>query len=273
MLAEVYTEEARRAKYEENPAAYRTADLIAYTVSVNLTGVSGEEAMRAEYLRAEARAARIAASTSEAEFIAAVRADLQGEQPSLTARSLDARVDGTYFYYVSPAESGLAAEWVHKSGRTAGETAVLGETGYYTVVYCLSAPRLAEDYPAKADYLFLPYADYRTENEAVTAAEALRGQLENGTGGASSFAALSRGGADKPVCDYLLSPERQVGDTAVILGYRGVYVLCYQGKADLPLWELQVAATLQAEEYAAMERASGLSAEGDLVLPSLVPTL
>lgn len=284
-----YTEADRRAKYEQDPAAYRVSDVIAYSVCVDLTGISGEDAMRAEYLRAEARAKQIAAAASEGAFLAAVEADMRAENASLSQREVSSALNKAYVYHVPATAQSMVGSWVNEAGRQAGDTAVLGETGYYTVVYCVAAPRLVESHRADAQYVLVPYAAYLTEAQAEEKAGAILNEFLTGTQSSAAFAALAdlhsqtayglfssvtHGDADKPLSEWLLADARRAGDTAVIAASEGYYVLHYTGCAPLPLWEEMVADALREADYRTLLAASGITVnERACVLPALVPAV
>ncbi|MBQ8350552.1 MAG: hypothetical protein IJY20_00720 [Clostridia bacterium] len=285
----IYTAEERRERYEQNPAAYQVADVIAYSVKVDLTGVSGEDAMRAEYLRAENRAKQIAAATDEAAFLAAIEADLRREKPSLSERGIATHLDAAYLYHIPYAAQGLAETWVNEVGRLAGDTAVLGETGDYTVVYCLAAPRRVESCRVSAQYILVPYADHMTEALAQAAADdILASFLEDepsserfadlvaryGTTTDSLFSAVTNGDVEKPLGDWLLADAREVGDTAVLAASDGYYILYYTARSPLPLWEEMVADSLREEDYRLLLAESGVTVhEKACVVPAIVPAI
>jgi hypothetical protein len=284
-----YTAAERQAQFEKDPRAYYMADLLVYTVKVDLDGVSGETAMREEYHRAEQRAQAIAAATDASAFLAAIEADLRAENPGLTEKTLAARVEDAYQYHIPAAATGLAAAWAHEDGRKTGETAVLGETGNYTVVFCLAAPRLVESHAANAQYILLPYSAYMTDQLAKERADAImdefaRGEQSGeafallteryGTTDSSSFIAVTYGEVDRALCSWLVGGLQQVGDSTVIAGREGYYVLYHEGYAALPIWEELVADALREEEYRSMLAESGVTVyDNACAVPSLVPSI
>lgn len=262
---------------------------MAYTIKVDLSSLEGEAETRAEFLRAEARAKQIAAAGSEAAFLAAAEADLQAEQPGLSARALASALDAMYVYHIPTAAQGLAARWVNADGRQAGDTAVLGETGNYTVVFCLAAPHPSSVYRVNAQYAYFPYQSYMTEAQAAAAAEDLLSDFRAGGQSSTSFAALAAahatedgnrftsvtyGDVERPLCPWLMAEGRKAGDTAAIAGHTGYYVLYFEGRSSLPLWEELVVDALQEEEYRTLLAAGGVTVyESGCVLPSFVPAL
>jgi hypothetical protein len=285
--AEIYTAEKRFEKYEQNPHAYRMADVISYAVSVDLAGISGEEAMRAEFLRAETRAKQIAAAVGEGAFLAAIEADMREENPSLSDREVKAALQKAYVYHIPAAAQGHAGTWVNEAGRKAGDTAVLGETGYYTVVYCVAAPRLVEGYRADAQYIFVPYTDHLTEAQTKETADSILAEFLDGAKSGASFSVLAErhskaaehlfsavtyGDVDRPLADWLTDSARKAGDTAVIAGFEGYYVLHYTARAPLPLWEELVTDALREDDYRRYLSESGVTVyESACVVSSLVP--
>ena len=282
-----YTAAERQAWFEKDPRAYYMADLLVYTVKVDLTGVSGETAMREEYRRAEQRAQAIAAATDASAFLAAIKEDLRAENPALTEKTLAARVEDAYQYHIPAAATGPAAAWAHENGRQTGDTAALGETGNYTVVFCLAAPRLVESYAANAQYILVPYSAYMTEELAKEQAHAIMDEFargpqssaaftllaeEYGTTESSAFTAVTYGEVDRLLCSWLVGGLQQAGDSTVIAGREGYYVLYHEGYAALPLWEELVADSLREEEYRSMLKESGVTVyDCACTVPALVP--
>lgn len=288
VLAEkTYTEEERMALYAQDPGAYQTGDVIAYSVKVNLPQGGGEDEVRAAYLAAESRANAIAAARDEQAFRAALTADLQEAYPSYTARKISARVDDAYIYHIPAAATGLVEDWLHTDGRADGDTAVLGETGNYTVVFCLAAPREVTYHRASAQYILLPYANYHTEVQAEEAAEALLSEFlsgaqtaeafatlaaEHGSTGSSVFSSVTYGDLEKPLCDWLMAEGRTVGEVAVLAGQEGYYLLRYAETSPLPFWQELVANALQEAEYRTLLEASGVTVyENACTVPAIVP--
>ena len=283
--AETYTEEERMALYATRPDDFKTGDVIAYSIKVDMAGLTGEAAIREAYQQAEARAQTLAAAGSEEAFCAAMAADLQAQNPGYTARTVARRVDEAYIYHIPAAATGLAEDWLNEPGRQAGDTAVLGATGDYTVVYCLNAPREVTYHRASARYILLPYAAYQTDALAREAADGLLTDFLAGAPSAKDFEALALqhtaaagialervayGDIEKPLCDWLTDEARGAGDTAVIAGVEGYYILYYTEKAPLPLWQELIADALREADYRVMLQESGLTVyENACTVPAL----
>lgn len=251
--------------------------------------LEGEAETRAEFLRAETRAKQIAAAGSESAFLAAAEADLLAEDPHLSARALAEALDAMYVYHIPTAAQGLVAQWVNTDGRQTGDTAVLGATGDYTVVFCLAAPHPSTVHRVSAQYAYFPYQSYMTEAQAAAAAEALLLDFRSGGQSSASFATLAEayatadgnrfasvtyGDVERPLCTWLMDEGREAGDTVVLAGHTGYYVLYFEGRSSLPLWEELVVDALQEEEYRTLLAAGNVTVyESGCVLPSFVPAL
>lgn len=269
-----YTKEERDAVYAENPAAFRTVDYLAYEIRVTLPeGASFDEA-RELYHAAEQRAQALAACGSEAAFLAAVSDDGKATEPNLSYGERLARRNALYRYHIPASDPSLATAWAAEEGRAAGDSAVLGATGNYTVVFLLRAPSPSGEHRGNGRYFLLPYADYLSEALAQQAAEELLSAFFQSGGGKEAFGALAEehhrgsdstyltkighGDAEKPIADWLTASGRAPGDCAAVATSRGVAVLYATGISSLTVWEDQAVSLLQERESAALLAASGL---------------
>ncbi len=281
-MAEIYTEQERMALYQQEPAAFHAANLIAYEVKVDLTGLRGEEEIRAAYLAAEARANAIAAAGDEAAFCAAIISDLQQIGAASSHTALASMLAQAYRYHVRNTAGDAVATWAHTAGRRQGERAVLGATGQYTVVYCLSAPDVVPYHRAAVQYIRIPYHDDLGAAAAQDEAQTLYHTFLAGEKSSSSFMALSEhatsalrvtyGDLPAPLCDWLMAKERAPGDCTLLSAFDGVYLLYYSAKEPLPLWQTWVADALREADYGRLLAQSGLQVYDSVCrVPSLVP--
>ncbi len=269
-----YTKEERDAVYAENPAAFCTVDYLAYDIRVTLPeGASFDEA-RELYHAAEQRAQALAACRSEAAFLAAVADDGKATEPNLSYGERLARRNALYRYHIPASDPALATAWAAEEGRAAGDSAVLGATGNYTVVFLLRTPSPSGEHRGNGRYFLLPYADYLSEALAQQAADELLSAFCQSGGGEEAFGALAEehhrgsgstyltnighGDAEKPIADWLTASGRTPGDCATVATSRGVAVLYATGISSLTVWEDQAVSLLQEREYAALLAASGL---------------
>ena len=287
--AQTFTPAERLALYEEKPERFFVADMIAYKVQVDLDGIAYED-YRAEYLRAENRAQALAAMSDEAAFVAAMRADMQREDPSLSAYALEKAVEATYLTEIPHgAKRGYAEEWLFADGRAVGDTAVLGETGNYTVVFCRSVAAAPAYHSVTARRLFFAYSK---GNEAALLEEAksLRETFLADGGDGEAFAALAiehgedeialggglwqsvtRADAERAVADWLFHASRKKGDSAVIPAAFGVYFVYYAERSPYPLWEKWAIEQLLEADFARLLEASAVTVRAGVfdALPSV----
>ncbi len=272
-----FTPAERLALYEEDPQRFYVADMIAYAVKVDLSDVAYED-YREEYLRAESRAQSIAAAADEAAFLSAMRADMQAEDATLSARALEKAIETAYRtevpYY---AQRGPAEEWLFAQGRAVGDTAVLGETGDYTVVYCRAAAATPTYHSATVRRIFFPYAS-GGQDSVYQQARALYNTFLEGESDEKAFADLAaehgedsvalagglwqsvtRADAERAVAAWLFEEPREAGDSAVVSGALGVYLVYYVEKSPYPLWEERAIVHLREEDFTRLLAASAVT--------------
>ncbi len=265
--AKLYTAEERENAYTPQMNA---ANLIAYPVKVDLTGLTEPDDIRNAYIAAEGRAQTIAAAGGEDAFLAAIRADLKAQNAGMSDGDIR-RATYTYYRYNIPKNGDdIAAAWVCDVARVAGDTAVLGATGDYTVVLCLSPAERREERTAAVWQIFFPYADYSTITDAHTAAKDKQNSLKTAAdfaaAGAAYLANAGYGVSERPVADWLAG-HATPGDTQV-LETSGGYLLVYYDSPSLTLWEWQAVLSLQQAEYEAARAANPIWAAGAITVPT-----
>lgn len=256
LAGKVYTPEEREAVFNADKNAFLLSDYIAYSVTADYTNVSTPEEMRAAYAKAEARAKEIAEAVGENAFISAIKDDLKSKYPNLSVDETQRKIAELYVFHASKKTGGAAAAWAADAARRVGDTAVLGETGDYTVVYCLTPAVRREDLCAEVWQIFFPFADY--DNDKTATYEAARAKKSALIGLAAYendptavfIAAAHRGNTEMAIGDWLYKP-RSSGDTVIAEGKDGYYLLCYADLSMYTVWEWQAIYALQDAEYAA----------------------
>lgn len=277
-LAEkTYTAAEREAAYTANAADFALADYIAYPVKVDLDGIADPDAMREAYIRAEARAKRIAVAQDEDAFIAAVQADMAGVAPALSAADIRRKTAALYHYLVPAGDTDIAVKWATAPIRAVGDTAVLGATGDYTVVFCLAPADRRTDKPAEAWQIMISYADHATRADAYAAATDRLSRLAGVDGFAvdplaTYLPAAYYGTVEKPIADWLTA-DRTAGDTAVIEAQDGYAILCYAAPSPFAVWEWQAIHALQEAEYTAMQATYPVTLRSGVTLPQAALTV
>ena len=256
LAGKVYTHEEREAIFKADQNAFLLCDYIAYAVEVDFTNVSTPDEMREAYIKAEARAKAIAEAKGENGFRAAVTADLKERYPKISTDDIARKIADLYVFHSSKKTAGLAATWASDSTRKVGDTAVLGETGDYTVVYCLTPAIKRADLTAEVWQIFFPFADYDGDKTATyEAARAKKSALiglaayENEPS-AVYLPAAHRGNVEYSVGNWLYG-SRSAGDTVIAEGKDGYYLLCYADLSPYTVWEWQAIKALQEADYAA----------------------
>lgn len=271
-LAETtYTAEEREAAYAANASAFALADYIAYPVKVDIAGITDPDEMRQAYAAAEARAQSIAAAGDEGDFLDRLQADMQGADGTLTTTEMQKKIAALYRTYVPADTAGLAAAWATDPARQTGDTAVLGATGDYTVVYCLSPAGKREDRTANAWQIVIPFADHMDIAATFAAAQERLDALTSTEAFATDPAATYLSAADfvgieRAVADWLAA-DHPAGATAIRLTKAGYAILCYVSPSPYAAWEWQAITALQEAEYAAMQAAYPARVKGAVDLP------
>lgn len=256
LAGKVYTPEEREAAFNADPNAFLLCDYIAYSVEADYADVSTPDEMRDAYAKAEARAKKIAEASGESSFINAIKVDLKERYPSLSNDEIARKIADLYVFHSSKKTAGLAATWAGDSARRVGDTAVLGATGDYTVVYCLTPAVKRADLTAEVWQIFFPFADY--DNDKIATYEAARAKKSALIGlaayenepTATHLPAAHRGNVELSVGNWLRG-ARSAGDTMIAEGKEGYYLLCYADLSPYTVWEWQAINALQEGEYAA----------------------
>lgn len=161
------------------------------------------------------------------------------------------------------------SEWAFSADRKAGDVEVIANangTGYYAVYMAATAYRY--DYNTiDIREIYLAFSDADSEEKTAAVKEAAEALLESWKAGEhteDSFAALAdeksestalKGGllqkaskADDDLSKWAFDPERQYGDTEVIKGQGGYYILYWIGQ-NQPYWMVQTENALRSEDY------------------------
>ncbi len=267
--ADTFTAAERLAAYEAAPQDFSVADILVYQVKVKTDGLLFED-YREEYIRAENRAKALAAAESEEDFLAALRADFLTENPSATARDLEKAVESAYRSEIPyTATRGAVEGWLFADDRAAGDTAVLGAQGDYTVVFCRVPAAAPLYHSAAVRRIFFPYTAGVSEASLLANAKALLAGFAGGPADEAAFAAIAaehgedavalagglvqsatRGDTERALADWLFAGGRTAGDTAVIPAAFGVYITYYVGENPYPLWEERTIERLREGAYA-----------------------
>ena len=138
----------------------------------------------------------------------------------------------------------------------AGDTAVLGETGNYTVVFCLAPATRRTESTANVLQMTFPFADRAGRDAAY--AEAL--SLLNGLEGADAFLARAEEVGDvqhlkntwRAELPYKVAEWLARGpavDSSYLIEVEDAFLLvCYEGEGELAVWEKQAVFYLQEAE-------------------------
>ena len=263
LAGKVYTHEEREAIFKADQNAFLLCDYIAYAVEVDFTNVSTPDEMREAYIKAEARAKTIAEAKGENGFRAAVTADLKERYPKISTDDIARKIADLYVFHSSKKTAGLAATWASDSTRKVGDTAVLGETGDYTVVYCLTPAIKRADLTAEVWQIFFPFADYDNDKTATYEAAMAKRDVLNTGGTQDKLNAFSNdadaiylssahlGNVEYSVGKWLSSGSHSPGKIAPVEGKDGYYLLCYVDLSPYMVWEWQAIKALQEADYAA----------------------
>ncbi|MBQ8858831.1 MAG: hypothetical protein IJ012_03470, partial [Clostridia bacterium] len=255
LAGKVYTHEEREAIFAADPNTFLLCDYIAYSVEADYTDISTPDEMREAYIKAEARAKEIAEAKGENGFISAVTKDLKEKYPNLSTAELQRKIADLYVYHSPKKTAGIAATWAADPARKVGDIAMLGETGDYTVVYCLTPAAKRVDLTAEVWQIFFPFADYADTTATYEAARAKKSALvglaayENEPT-AVLLPAAHRGNVEMAIGNWLYG-ARSAGDTVIAEGKDGYYLLCYADLSPYTVWEWQAISALQEADYAA----------------------
>lgn len=266
-LAEkIYTAEEREAAFAANSEKLLLADCIVYSVKAKYHANATPDEMRDAYLEAESRAQTVAAATTKADFIAAMQADYRAVNVPTTLDAVNAMTKNAYRYHISAKESDMVARWAFDAARTAGDTAVLGANGDYTVVYCLSPAKKQTGNTANFWQMFIPIPEEDDRDERYFDVLDIFGSL-NGVAGYRDRAAQVgdvslvqnawRAELPAEVADWL-DKSHHAGDSSLIETEEGFYLVCFDSVGELVVWEKQAAGILQEEEYAALLEAAAI---------------
>jgi len=245
--------------YEENTDAYDSVDYRLTTVSAvlpteptELADTTADEGDGADDTEAEEETAY---EPSEAEIAAAMA--LAKEE----AEAAEANVASDGELYENQTNSSITSllqEWLFDGSRKAGDTTVIENT-YSNSYYVLAFEKRYLDETPTADVRIIITAstDARTildEWESKEATEdtfvELVEKYSEDTYSVSAgglYEAVTDGGMEAAVAEWLYSSDRDVGDTAAITGEDGNnYVLYFLGQND-PEWKLSIINTLLTE--------------------------
>ncbi len=263
------TDEELEAYCAAHPEDFYYCDYLFYTFTADtLADATSEEAAALDQ-ETRALAEALAACDSEEAFEAAVleqeRALAEEELTEEDEESILEDIRITYHKYGTENEED---QWAFDAARQAGDTAVFGSDGEYTVYYLLQ-PQYRQEYITKnVRHILLTSNTYETEEDAEAKAEELLAQwLEDG-GTAEAFAALARqysedtgsvtdGGLYANVLrgemggefeNWCYSDERAPGDTGTLSSSYGVHVMYFEGDG-LPAWAAQAYNTLRSDAY------------------------
>ena len=160
----------------------------------------------------------------------------------------------------------MVARWAFDAARTAGDTAVLGANGDYTVVYCLSPAKKQTGNTANFWQMFIPIPEEDDRDERYFDVLDIFGSL-NGVAGYRDRAAQVgdvslvqnawRAELPAEVADWL-DKSHHAGDSSLIETEEGFYLVCFDSVGELAVWEKQAAGILQEEEYAALLEAAAI---------------
>lgn len=260
-LAEkLYTAEEREAAFAANSDKLLLADCIAYSVKVKLPANATPDEMRDAYLEAESRAQKIAAATNKADFVAAMQADYRAANAPTTADAVNAMTQKAYRYHISVKENDMVARWARDPARTAGDTAVLGANGDYTVVYCLSPAKKQTESTANFWQMLIPLAADADRDAAYMEALDIFGAMSgiedyrdraDRVGDVCLVRNAWRAELSHEVADWLDRPHN-TGDSSILETEEGFVLICFDSVGELAVWEKQAASILQEEEFSSL---------------------
>ncbi|MBQ8174511.1 MAG: hypothetical protein IJ009_03835 [Clostridia bacterium] len=264
LTEKIYTAEERETAFEAHRAELLLADCIVYSVKAQYAPSATPDEMRDAYLEAESRAQKIAASSDKAAFLSAIQADFRAVNAATTSDAVNAMTNDAYRYHISPSEDDLVARWVREAARTAGDTAVLGANGDYTVVYCLSPAAKQTANTANFWQMLYPVAQDADRDAAYMEAldifgamsgiEDYRDRAEQ-VGDVRFVRNAWRAELAPEVADWLdRSPRRD--ESSLIETEDGYVLVCFDSLSELAVWEKQAIAILQEAEFDSLHEAA-----------------
>lgn len=245
---------------DNNKTKFYTASYYTYTVKAEYDSKTATDAtVQAAIAEAKRVADEIAKADSVSDFLTAVKARLkaQGKSDDDITEALSAALTSDAAY----SDSTEAAQWVFKSNRRVGDTAVFSGTELYTV-YCITEPSHRDETLSK-NLITLEFSSekFGSSSAAKRAAEALVKELDGSTdvvllekafsdysekNGVSlvTYDNMFEADVSEATAEWLFADTRKLGDTKIMSTGFDVLLTLYSGNG-ISGWESQATAAIK----------------------------